>query len=331
MKTGRCAKAVQQSWYGDRPIRALLPLSWIYAAIVTARRWAYHRGWLTVSQLDRPVLVVGNVSVGGSGKTPLTLAVVERARKLGIRPGVVSRGYGGKSTRYPLLVTADTAAAEAGDEPVLMARRAHVPVVVDPDRVRAGRYLIESEQVTLIIADDGLQHYRLGRDAEIAVVDARRRYGNGRLLPAGPLREPLSRERNVDMVCVHGREHDFWLAPGPAHNIRSGEKRALSSFGRVHAFAGIGEPGRFFGMLRNLGLDVIEHGLPDHHEYDETELDFDDGLPILMTEKDGVKCVDFASDRLWMVPVETVLSAGCTARLDALLQRLVHPQEESGR
>ncbi|KEZ76914.1 tetraacyldisaccharide 4'-kinase [Salinisphaera hydrothermalis] len=317
--------AIQRRWYGSRPILALVPLAGIYGGVVAARRWAYRRGWLSSERVDRPVLVIGNISVGGSGKTPLTLAVIERARTLGLRPGVVSRGYGGRAAAYPLDVRPDTPAAQAGDEPVLIAQRSGVAVVVAPDRVAAARYLIDHHDVDLIIADDGLQHYRLQRDAEIAVVDARRGYGNRRLLPAGPLREPLARLARVDLECVQGPGQDFWLEPGEARCLADGRTVSLDGFRgqRVHAVAGIGEPARFFDMLEAVGLDVIRHAAPDHYRYAADDLDFADDRPVLMTEKDAVKCLSFRQLNLWAIPVTPCLSPNCADALDTLLRRLV--------
>lgn len=325
MSTSRLATALQQRWYGPRPAAPLIPLAWLYGGLVAARRLAYRRGWKAVQRVDRPVLVVGNLSVGGSGKTPLTLGIAERARRLGLRIGVVSRGYGGRADHYPLDVGPNTPAAQAGDEPVLIARRAAIPVVVDPDRVAAARHLTAGHAVDLVIADDGLQHYRLGRDAEIAVADARRGYGNGWLLPAGPLREPRRRLEAVDMECVHGAGRDFWLEAGDARHLADDETKALADFGpgRVHAVAGIGEPARFFDMLEAAGMGVIRHAVPDHHRYRPEDLDFGDDRPVLMTEKDAVKCIGFARDGLWMVPVQTRLSEACADAIDALLRRLV--------
>jgi tetraacyldisaccharide 4'-kinase len=330
VKPNRLSAAIEKSWYGERPLVLMRPLAMLYGAAVATRRLAYRRGWLATQGIGKPVLVVGNLTAGGSGKTPLVLAIVERALRLGLRPGVVARGYGGQAPNYPLVVTGATPAHEAGDEPVLIAQRTRIPVVVDPDRVRAARCLLDSAAVSLIIADDGLQHYRLGRDSEILVVDGRRGYGNGRLLPAGPLREPLRRASETDLLCAHGAGRDFWLAPGAARNLRDSRRRELASFERVHALAGIGDPARFFAMLRGLGLEVIAHAAGDHQRYAAADLDFGDGLPVLMTEKDGVKCAGFSRDDLWAVPVETVLAPECAARIDALLQQLVSDSKEGG-
>ncbi|MGN8157161.1 tetraacyldisaccharide 4'-kinase [Salinisphaera sp. RV14] len=329
MSRSRWSVAIERRWYGAHAPWALVPLAVLYGMIVAGRRMAYRRGWRAAQRVARPVLVVGNISVGGSGKTPLTLAVIARARALGLRPGLVARGYGGHAAHYPLTVRADTRPAEGGDEPVLIAQRAGIPVVVDPDRVAAARHLIAGHDVDLVIADDGLQHYRLARDAEIAVRDARRGYGNGWLLPAGPLREPTSRLARVDLECVQGAGRDFWLEPGRARSLRDGRMAALESFRgtTVHAVAGIGEPARFFDMLEAAGLDVIRHAAPDHHRYRRADLAFGDDRPVLMTEKDAVKCTRFGDRDLWAVPVTTRLSPDCTNDIDALLRRIVPMQE----
>ncbi|WP_423820910.1 tetraacyldisaccharide 4'-kinase [Salinisphaera sp. SPP-AMP-43] len=324
MIAGALSKSIQRRWYGRQPLWPLVPLAVLFGGVVALRRVAYERGWLRSYRVSPPVLVVGNVTVGGSGKTPLTLAVIERAQQHGLRVGVVSRGYGGQAERYPLAVNGQTSAEAAGDEPVLIARRTGVPVVVAPDRVAAARALVERGDVDLIVADDGLQHYRLVRDAEIVVADARRGNGNGWLLPAGPLREPAQRSERADLCCVHGQNADFWLAPGQAVNLDDDQRRPLAEFAGapVHAVAGIGEPARFFDMLRAAGLTVIEHAMADHHRYRAEDLAFESAGPVLMTEKDAVKCGGFDRDDLWMVPVETRLSSGCAARIDALLARL---------
>ncbi|GAB3685888.1 tetraacyldisaccharide 4'-kinase [Salinisphaera aquimarina] len=319
------AGALERSWYrrdGAWPL--LKPLAWLFGRVVALRRLAYAQGWLKSRRVPVPVLVVGNITVGGSGKTPLTLALVARLVARGRRVGVVSRGYGGKAARYPLQVAPDTPSAQSGDEPLLIACRSAARVVVDPDRPRAAITLVEQSQVDMVIADDGLQHYALARDAEIAVTDSRRGLGNGWLLPAGPLREPPERLDGVDLSLIHGAGEDFWLAPVGAVSLVDDRTRPLADFrdATVHAVAGIGDPGRFFSMLREHAIEVIEHAQPDHHVYRAADIVFDDGLPVLMTEKDAVKCRDFADARHWSVPVELVFSPACEARVDALLDRL---------
>ncbi|MDA3921507.1 MAG: tetraacyldisaccharide 4'-kinase [Salinisphaera sp.] len=324
----RLIAALERRWYQPGPvgllIGGLVPLAILHGLLVRLRRHAYRRGWLASQRVAVPVLVIGNISVGGSGKTPLTMAVVARLQARGRRPAVISRGYGGRAPAYPLAVRADTPVEESGDEPLLLARRTGVPVVVDPDRCRAASLAIERYQADVLIADDGLQHYRLQRDAEIAVRDGARGYGNGWLLPAGPLREPLSRLANIDLECVQGVDDDFWLVPADARELISEHSRALEAFSgqTVHAIAGIGHPARFFDMLRGAGLTVLEHPMPDHHVYTAAELSFDDACPVLMTEKDAVKCQTIAGAGVWYVPVETCLAPAAAERLDQLLDVL---------
>lgn len=317
--------ALQESWYGPRAWALLKPLAWLYGRVVALRRHAYRRGWLRSTRVGVPVLVVGNITVGGSGKTPLTLALIEKLQKRGLRVGVVSRGYGGKAARYPMPVDQDSSTAQSGDEPVLIARRTHAAVAVDPVRARGAAWLIRHAGVDCLLADDGLQHYALARDAEIAVTDARRGYGNGWLLPAGPLREPAARLEAVDLALVHGADNDFWMAPGDARTLDGNRVCPIVRFAgtRVHAVAGIGDPARFFDMLRTLGLDVEEHPMRDHHVYKSADIVFADDRPVLMTEKDAVKCGAFATSRHWYVPVSLTMSDACEQRIDALLARVL--------
>jgi tetraacyldisaccharide 4'-kinase len=275
------------------------------------------------------VIVVGNLTVGGAGKTPLVIWLCEHLQRAGHRPGVVSRGYGGRPPRLPLSVTAATAPSEAGDEPVLIAARTGCPVVVDPDRPRAARALLAANDVDVIVADDGLQHYALARNLEIVVVDGRRRFGNGFCLPAGPLREPLSRLVTVDLVVVNGAggagEFALRLVGDRLANLADvAHTEPLTAWRgrRVHAVAGIGDPARFFTALTTAGLEVVEHPFPDHHAYRPDDLDFGDGLPVLMTEKDAVKCRTFAAARHWYLPVSAAPDAAFMAALDAKLSTL---------
>jgi len=301
-----------------------MPLAWLYGRVVAVRQAAYRRGWLRVVRVEVPVLVVGNITVGGSGKTPLTLALIERLVARGRKVGVVSRGYGGKAAEYPCVVATDTTAREAGDEPLLIARISRAAVAVDPVRPRAAQRLIDDCGVDFIVADDGLQHYALARDGEIAVTDTRRGHGNGWLLPVGPLREPERRLDSVDMALAHGYRGDFWLEPGAAQALAGTATRELAAFAGqcVHAVAGIGDPARFFSMLGDYGIDVIAHPMPDHHDFVASDIHFDDDRPVLMTAKDAIKCMGFADARHWLVPVKAVFSEACDARLDVLLDRL---------
>lgn len=301
----------------------LLPLSWSFRLLVALRRLAYRSGLLRRVRLPVPVIVVGNPAVGGSGKTPLVLHLVSALRAAGRHPGVVSRGHGGREGA-PRRIGPDADPGEHGDEPVLIARRSGCPVATGRKRPAAARLLLEDCDV--IVADDGLQHYALARDIEIAVVDADIAAGNARLLPAGPLREPLSRLREVDFVAVRGdggmQGWRFEVRPGAPRRLRddTGTDGLEHWHGAsVHAVAGIGVPERFFGQLERGGLALERHPFPDHHPFTAADLEFGDDLPVLMTEKDAVKCRAFATDRMWYLPAEVVDHDGLAA---AVLERL---------
>lgn len=315
--------ALERSWYRRHGWSLLLaPLSCAYGAVVAVRRRAYDAGWLHSVRMAVPVIVIGNITVGGSGKTPLTAYVAQRLQARGLKVGIVSRGYGGRARQYPLQVTPDTPATEAGDEPVLLAARGDA-VVVDPVRARGARMLIEQCGVDIIIADDGMQHYALARDVEIAVMDAERGYGNGWLLPAGPLREPVARAQHADLTLRNGAQGDFAVVPQAAQRLHgdSGGECELAAFAgqRVHAVAGIGAPQRFFDTLRGYGMMVWEHAFADHHAFTAGDIDFGDDKPVMMTEKDAVKCRAWADRRHWYVPVSVRFTADGQQRLDAVL------------
>jgi tetraacyldisaccharide 4'-kinase len=320
-------ETLESAWYGGgRAPWWTWPLATLYGGTVRLRGALYRTGWLRSERLPVPVVVIGNLSAGGTGKTPLTIAVAAAMRSHGWRPGVVSRGYGG-SQREPLLLDDAADPAQVGDEPCLI-HASGVPVAVGSDRPRAARLLIAAG-CNLVIADDGLQHYRLARDVEICVVDGVRRFGNRRLLPAGPLREPLGRLQRVDLrVCNGGiaeaGEYPMQLRGGDVVALDDGRTQPLASFhGRhVHAVAAIGNPKRFFDSLRVAGIEPIEHAFADHHEFVLTDLDFADGLPVLMTEKDAVKCRRFAQPHWWRVPVQADLPQAFYEALDARLEGL---------
>ena len=323
-------------WYDGAPVpwtaRLLAPL---YGAVAGLRRGLYRRGWLRSRQVPVPVIVVGNITAGGTGKTPLTIALVERLREAGWKPGVASRGYGRDEAGSARWVTPDLAPGLGGDEPVLIAWKTGVPVRVDRDRVAAARALLAAG-CDVVVCDDGLQHYRLARDIEIEVVDAQRRYGNGLLMPAGPLREPAARARDCDFRVVNlGQASDAGQVPpgsgfgewtmrlriDSARPLRGGRERPLHGFSgqRVHAVAGIAHPQRFFQMLRARGIGVVPHAFADHHRYQASDLSFGSELPVLMTEKDAVKCRAFATDWHYAVPLQAELPAAFWV---ALLDRL---------
>ena len=327
--------ALQTLWYGGSPAGwALAPLGGLYCAVVTLRRALYRTGLLPAQEVGVPVVVVGNVTVGGTGKTPLVIWLVEVARRAGYRPGVVSRGYGGRAGSWPQQARPDSDPLMVGDEPVLIARRARCPVAVAPDRVAAARALVAHEGCDLVVADDGLQHLRLHRDVEIAVVDGERRFGNGLCLPAGPLREPRGRLASVDLVVARGPagrgEYPMAYRPGPLRRVRDdspdGAPRAAAGV-PVHGVAGIGNPEPFFQGLRQAGFEVQPHPFPDHHPYAAGDLDFPDGAPVIMTEKDAVKYRPFAGSRHWYLPIEADVSPYLEPRFLELLENRRHGQE----
>lgn len=318
-------------WYTSTPAPWILrPLSLLFGLVAGLRR-RFQQGRAHAQRLGVPVIVVGNIAVGGTGKTPFVIWLVERLREWGWHPGVVSRGYGGRALQWPQVVTAESDPAQVGDEPVLIATRARCPVVVGPDRLAAGRALLAGGGVDVVISDDGLQHYRLWRDLEIVVVDASRGLGNGQLLPAGPLREPPARLGEVGLVVTNG---NGWTPPAgrrltmrlfalEARALRGGARRPIADFAgqTVHAVAGIGNPARFFSMLSQQGIRLVMHPFPDHHSFTAADLVFGDNLPVLMTEKDAVKCRAFAAAHDWVVPVE----AGIGPDGVALVQELTVP------
>ena len=329
-------------WWDERhPLGALLaPLGWLYALFMRLRHAAYRAGVLRSRRIGRPVVVVGNLCAGGSGKTPLVVAIAGLLARYGLRAGIVCRGYGGGANRWPQLVRPDSDPALVGDEAVLLARRTGCPVVAGPNRVAAVRDLFRRARCDVVLSDDGLQHLRLARDVEIVVVDGVRRHGNRRCLPAGPLREPPDRLASVDLVVVNGgaREGELGmhLAAGDAVSLADGETtRPLDSFrgAPVHAVGGIGHPERFFRALEDHGMTIVRHPFADHHPFREAEIRFDGDAPVLMTEKDAVKCERIADARHWYVPVEAVLSDALETRLAAVLRGrgiVEEPEPSSG-
>jgi len=300
------------------PHLALYPMSLVYRAAIAVRRSLFRAGMLGVARMPVPVIVIGNVTAGGSGKTPLVLWLVNYLRDRGMRPGIVSRGYGGSAV-MPHQVTHSSDAAVCGDEPVMLAQRTGVPVWIGADRSAAAMALLRVfPDCTVIVSDDGMQHYSLGRDVEIAVVDGAYGFGNGLLLPAGPLREPTERLREVDAVVINEpgatdlaftsrTRFAMVLQSRGFYNLLNPDHQAAPELflnRRVHALAGIGNPQRFFAHLQRLGLAFSAHPFPDHHAFTASDIHFDDAEFIVMTEKDAVKCRSFGSEKHWFLRVD---------------------------
>ena len=306
---------IDQIWYRNSVLSyILLPFAWLFAAIAMLRRLAYRFGILKVVSLPVPVIVVGNITVGGTGKTPLVASIVNHLLSVGRRPGIISRGYRGDSEQWPVLLDAQSSARLVGDEPLMLFQRCGCPVVVGPDRIAAAKMLLAQTPCDVIVSDDGLQHYRLERQVEIAVIDGVRKFGNGRCLPAGPLREKPTRLRSVDIVVVN--DGDWPNAYKMSFTLQAAVSlqdntitRPLSDFqaGSIHAVAGIGHPDRFFNSLRDLGLSVIEHPFPDHHSFRREDCVFEDDFPVVMTEKDAVKYSEFSVINQYYVPISVTL------------------------
>lgn len=321
------------AWYQGHPALGLLrPLEALYRRVVTRKRARFLSGESASYRAPVPVIVVGNITVGGTGKTPMILWLIEHCRSLGLKVGVVSRGYGAKPPHFPWRVRASQSAVQAGDEPLLIVQRTDVPLMIDPDRSRAVQALLASEPLDLILCDDGMQHYRLARDLELVLIDAARGLGNGRCLPAGPLREPVERLDDVGAVLHNGATVDpprgfaFGLRPSALVNLRTGERRPLKHFPAgqaLHAVAGIGNPQRFFNTLQGLNWQPVPHPFADHAQFDAQSLAFEPPLPLVMTEKDAVKCRDFAGDDWWYLAVDAEPSPSFVAWFDAQLARLL--------
>ena len=327
-------QALSETWYrDDHPAGWLLaPAGLVVGALATLRRRLYRRGLLASHGVGAPVVVVGNLTVGGTGKTPLVLWLTDYLARAGWRPGIALRGYGALARHDIVTVSPRDDAARVGDEALLLARRSACPVVASPDRVRAARRLVEACGCDIVVCDDGLQHLRLRRDVEIVVIDGERRFGNRRCLPAGPLREPLSRLAEIELRVVNGgattdTEVAMRLQAGDPVALDDATRRcALGEFrGRpVHAVAGIGNPARFFSLLRAEGLEVLPHAFPDHHRFVAGDLRFDDDLPLLMTEKDAVKCHAVARPGSWYLPVSAVLPESFGRRVLTTLEENGH-------
>lgn len=304
---------LERYWYRITPLHLLLyPLSLLFRMLAAIRRRLFRLGILQSVHIPVPVIVVGNISVGGAGKTPFTLWLAQQLIDEGWHPGIVSRGHGG-SNASPREAGAEDDARIVGDEPLLIAQRGLCPVWIGRDRPAAAQALLHAHpECDLILSDDGLQHYRLQRDVEIVLIDGQRRFGNGLLLPAGPLREPVSRLDSVDFTVVNDGqplpgEHAMQLVAGAFYNLLNPSITCSADDlkgQRLHAVAGIGHPQRFFGQLERMGLTVEAHPYPDHHRFIPADLVFNDADAVLMTEKDAVKCAPFADEKCWVLRVD---------------------------
>ena len=313
---------IEQGWLCPNGISYLLyPVTLLYRMVFQVRTWSYRIKLLKSERLPVPVIVIGNLSVGGTGKTPLVVMLVDYFKSIDYKPGVISRGYKSNSSHVPRLVEHAGCAAEVGDEPVMIYERCHVPVAVGPDKVASGRLLIKDCDCDLIISDDGFQHFALERDLDIVVIDGERGLGNGWCLPAGPLREPAGAIERADVVVVNGNRmtvqhpnhYPMHLSMQPLVRIHDKKTCTIKQFEgqTVNAIAGIGNPQRFFDQLGAQGLEVIQHAFDDHHRFQQSDLVFDNEFPVLMTEKDAVKCRSLIhSTAFWSVPVEAEIAPG---------------------
>ena len=334
-------RLIEKVWFKSHKAKwiivpILLPLTILFAAISALRRLCYKLGLFASYRVEKPVVIIGNIGVGGNGKTPLVLLLIDMCQAKGLTPGVISRGYGGKAAEYPYLLNPLSTTIETGDEPYLIYQRSKVPVAVGADRIASAKLLVE-QGCDIILADDGLQHYRLQRDLEIIVVDGKRLFGNGLLLPAGPLREGVGRLKTADVVISNGGQSHQLTANSMSMqliathlcHITSGEKISVSNFieknSLVNAIAGIGSPERFFNTLIDLNFTLAsDKGFVDHHYFEADDFDcFDKELPLIMTEKDAVKCQGFAKANWWYLSVDAVISAKERAQLTEKISQLI--------
>jgi len=312
-KTSTLQKTLENIWYKQGKGKyLLLPLSALYCSINRLQRW------LQTSKQNRlpcPIIVVGNITVGGTGKTPLVIYLTKLLQQQGYKPGIITRGYGGNAKYWPQQVTADSNARMIGDEALLMAIRTGVPVYAGPKRMETVKECLHSHYCDVIISDDGMQHYKLPRDIQIAVIDGERKLGNGLCLPAGPLREKKERLEKCDLIIVNGEKHEQkkWIemkmSASKLINLKTGEIKHLQHFAKknINAVTGIGNPQRFYHTLEQAGLKLQQHSFPDHYQFQENDLKLSNDFPILMTEKDAVKCKLFADDNCWYLPINAQL------------------------
>lgn len=326
MKKSRWVLSLIDSWWLKEPsflTPLLMPWSIVFMIVVVIRRWCYRVGIKESTSFNVPIIVIGNIVVGGTGKTPLLIALAQLLKENGFNPGIVSRGYGANKIEFPIEVFPGSNVVEVGDEPLLIATQTKFPLVISPDRVAAVKTLLEKHHCDIVLSDDGMQHYALERDLEIAVIDGERSFGNGFALPAGPLREPISRLKSVKWIVCNGKSLNknfrFYsksivmrLKPKKIRSIIDDKvELETSAFSeqKIHAIAGIGNPKRFFDLLQELGLKLIKHSFPDHYRFKRKDIDVGATSKVIMTEKDAVKCRDIADKRHFYLPVEADLPA----------------------
>lgn len=330
------ARFINFIWYTDQFIPVWLsPFSLVFIDVVRFRRFLYRKGLLRIKKLPVPVIIVGNITVGGTGKTPLCIWLAGFLKQQGYRPGIISRGYGGRTRQWPQRVSPDSDPLQVGDEALLLARHTECLVVAGPKRVKAAQMLLQNTDCNVILSDDGLQHYALGRDIEVAVIDGKRRLGNSYCLPAGPLREPVQRLKEVDLIICNGateeaNEFSMHYQCGALNNMFSGEQIDLQQLTGTacHAIAGIGNPQNFFDLLQQAGLECETHPFPDHYEFQADDLKFDDNKPLLMTEKDAVKCMKFATKLCWYLSIQCQPEQPFATRLLELLAEKIPQKPE---
>ena len=335
---------IEKLWYGkNKSFWLLLPFSFLYGLISCVRRQLYKLGIFKSWQSPVPIIVIGNLSAGGNGKTPLAISLIEALKAKGLKVGLVSRGYGGKSNHYPLILDENTSTKQAGDEPVLIYHRTHVPVAVAPKRIDAVKALLDSHQLDVILTDDGLQHYALARDIEIVVVDGKRLFGNGWWIPAGPMRERRSRLKSVDLIIINGdsskdfinqypdRTFTMQLIPDHVVNLSTNKQCELSALHHIYAIAGISNPKRFFDMLTQMGADLVyTESFADHQNFTLPLLEKVVGTnqTLLMTEKDAVKCRQFALPNWWYLPIDAVIPDQVIEKIYSLFEEKKSQREK---
>jgi tetraacyldisaccharide 4'-kinase len=322
---------IENLWYGNNRFSILLlPVSWLYQVYVSIRRFAYFTGLLPKHEVAVPVIVVGNITVGGTGKTPLIIWLCQYLVEQGYRPGILSRGYSGHASKWPQQVRPDSDPYTVGDEPVLLARRSGRPVAVSPNRYLAAVQLLEHTDCNILLCDDGLQHLSLDRDLELAVIDGDRRFGNGHCLPAGPLREPLRRLNTVDMVIGKEKagknEYLMEYEYGDLLAVNNNNRLSIQMLKgeTVHVVTGIANPKRFYSYLRSHDIRIIKHIFPDHYFYTSEDLQFGDELAVVMTEKDAVKCKDMVGENAWYIPINARLNEVFHHRITNLLRDIIN-------